>query len=117
MTKDYANNDYNTAVSKTIINGKVVAISDLGVRLKAGGSEGIVSVNSAEGDEAMLFRGYGGNKGSGLGSNLFSCVLKYSVNRKTYELASWEDISVGDRLLAYENGTYQHDRGFYVIVE
>lgn len=117
MTKDYANNDYNTAVSKTIINGKVVAISDLGVRLKAGGSEGIVNVNSADGDEAMLFRGYGGNKGSGLGSNLMGCVLKYSVNRKTYELASWEDISVGDRLLAYRNGTYQHDRGFYVIVE
>ena len=45
------------------------------------------------------------------------CVLKYHVNRKTYALASWEDISVGDRLLAYRNGTYQHDRGFYVIVE
>lgn len=119
LKNDYSNNDFNSASGILFINGKVTAVDTYAIRLKATGAEGIVDSTDG-GNERTLIRGYGGStgdRGEKFDKALFGGVVKWNSKTETFTEAAWEDISVGDRVLAQRAGTYQHDRGMYIIIE
>lgn len=117
LVGDYSNNDFSTARARLIVNGTVSALEEHGIRLRTSeldmadpNYQGIVAWNADDKNEVMLFRGYSDGQ-------YFGGVLRYNSKRNTYEQADWADISVGDRVLTYRGGSWQHERGFYIIIE
>ncbi len=120
LKTDYSNNDFNSASARMIINGRIAVIAEEGIRMATSGYSGgtpsedysgIISPNVSDANEIMIFRGWSEYNG------FFGAVVKYNTQNNKAELVSWDDMNVGDRVITYRNGTWQHTRGFYVIVE
>ena len=120
MTTDYCNNDYGSATSRLVMNATVQYIDEKGIRFTTPGYDGtaipedyrgIITTDSKYPNEVMLFRGwteYDGYVGG---------VYRYSSKSGTYSESTWDDINIGDRVFTFRNGSWEHTRCIYIIIE